>query len=814
MGWKALPRALKFYIFLLLVAGVGACWQQASTEPYRFVTDPTFSVVRYGSLALYVLLALLTAYINVKIPYTDVHFSMDTAFVFAILMIYGPLEAMTADGISKIVNTWWAIPDKRKSWYKIPFNVSSGLLSVYAAGLAYRWLLHGPSSYTHYVLPLIAMTLAYFVVNSWTVAIAIAIQMRANIFKLWVENFLWTSIGFFAALSIAVLLYLLDFRVGALSFLVSLPVLALVHFSQKVYLKQEEVSKRHIEQLETMHMSTIETLSLAIDAKDQITHGHVHRVTAFVTKLAEFLGITNPEELKGLRFAALVHDIGKIGIPDLILAKPGRFTADEMERMKMHPIIGAQIVQAVSYDFPIGEVVLHHHERWDGEGYPDRIKGEAINKYARMLAICDVFDALRSDRPYRRAMSRDKSIHIVREERARAFDPAIADVFLARIDELEAAVADEDRRLAEMTFSTPSSTDMRGLSAQNPLEIYGQITYTQQEVLMLYNIAQMVTRVLPAEKLAAEFVAEASKLIPYNTAIVYLAHHKERELRPLFVESRDAAAFAGARVAFGRGVSGWAAENGVPLRNVDPDLELSGLEISDQKYLSVLAAPLRFDGKTIGVVSLYSEKKDFYQERHQDLLVKLAGLVTPGMVNALKTEELHDADDLDELTGLPGVRALRRHMNGELKRRAAGEAYSLFLLDLKDLHEINAQYGREAGDRMLRALADAAAGTLRPEDRCFRAGGSELAIVALDADARGAVVLGGRLRRAIARLGVKADAAVLSPSIAMGVASFPDDSDNPDELWRIADGRRYKDRMRNGARSAVTELKLEPAAVG
>jgi diguanylate cyclase (GGDEF)-like protein len=803
MGWKELPRALKFYIILLLFAGVAAFLRQALFQPPPLLN---------WSLLVYIALAFLTASISVRIPYTDVHFSMDTAFVFAILMIYGPLEAMAADGISKVINTWLEIPDKRKSWYKIPFNVASGVLSVFAAGLAYRALLPSQPTYFEYVLPLVCMTTAYFLVNSWIVAAAISISMKANVVKLWIENFLWTGLGFFAALSIAIMLYLLNFSIGGLSFVVSVPILALMLFSQKVYLRREEDSKKHIEQLESMHMSTIETLSLAIDAKDQITHGHVHRVTAFVTRLAEFLGIADREELKGLRFAALVHDIGKIGVPDLILTKPGRFTADEMERMRMHPIIGAQILHAVAYDFPIAEVVLRHHERWDGEGYPDRLKGEAINKYARMLAICDVFDALRSDRPYRRGMSREKSINIIREERGKAFDPAIVDVFLERLEDLEAAVAEEDRRLAELTFSTPSSTDMRGLQpGQNSLELYGQITYTQQEVFLLYEVAQMVGRSLPAEKLAEEFVAATAKLIPYNTAIVYLAHQKDREMRPLYVESRDAPAFAGIRVPFGRGVTGWAAENGVPLRNVDPDLDLAGVEINDQRCLSALAAPLRFDGKTLGVVSLYSEKKDFYQERHQDLLVKLVGLVTPGMVNALQSEELKEADDVDQLTGLAGVRALKRYLAGELRDRSAAAPYTLFLLDLKNLYEVNVRYGHEAGDRLLHALSRAVAGALRPEDRCFRAGGSELAVVAQGAGREGAAVVAARLRRAVAQLAVKVGGGMLSPAIALGGASFPEDSGAVDELWRMVDSRVYKDKMRNGVPAPEAVAKLETA---
>ncbi|NLH49337.1 MAG: diguanylate cyclase [Myxococcales bacterium] len=802
MPWKNLPRPLQFYIIFLITAAAAVFFQQV-----HFMAAAPLT----WSLILYILLSILTARINVKIPYTDVHFSMDTAFVYAILMLYGGLPAMVADSASKIINTMPHI--KQQTWYKVPFNVASGLLSVFAAGQVYYLLLPNNPTYSGYLLPLACMAMAYFLVNSITVAVAISLSTGMNVIKLWVENFLWTSIGFFAALSIAVLIYLLDFTIGALAFLVSLPILGLVYFSQRVYLRQEEDAKAHINQLEAMHMSTIETLSLAIDAKDQITHGHVHRVTAYVTKLAEYLGVTAPEEMQGLRFAALVHDIGKIGIPDLLLAKPGRFTHEEMDRMRMHPVIGAQIVKAVSTDFPITDIVLCHHERWDGTGYPRRLKGEAINRFARMLAICDVYDALRSDRPYRRAMCKEKAVNIIRDERGGAFDPEITDVFLTHLEDLEAAAAEEDRRLEALTFSTPSSTD--GLDVvhnYNPLELYGQISYTQQEVFLLYETAQLVGLNLPAQELAAKLMTSVGKLIPYNTAIVFLTDTAEDHLEPLYVDSRDAGAFSGFRIAFGRGMSGWVAQNGQPMRNVDPVAELGELDIADQKYRTMLSVPLRFDGRTVGVVSLYSEKKDFYQDRHQDLLIKLCSMVTPAVVGALKSEEMMSEDLIDPLTHLGNVRAMKHYFEGELIGHPRQEAYSLYLLDLRGWRQINQRYGHETGDRLLQTLVSGVTGVLRPEDRCFRCGADELAVVAHGADKQGAMALTVRLRRSITRLGVKVAGGVLSPDVAIGYASYPEDGITPEELWRVADSNLYKDQMRSAVPAKDWHNSMAPAS--
>lgn len=800
MPWKDLPRQLQLYILFLIVAGTAVFVQPAMS----FEVQPLD-----WALAAYIVMAFITARVNVRIPYTDVHFSMDTAFIYAILMIYGTLPAMAADAISKIINTYPHV--KKESWYKVPFNVASGAISVFAAGKAYYLLLPVNPQLVHFVLPLCAMAMGYFLLNSWTVAVAISLQTRLNLWKLWVENFLWTGIGFFAALSVAIMLYMLHYTVGVLGFLVSVPIIGLVYFSQRVNLKREEENNTHIQELETMHMDTIETLSLAIDAKDQVTHGHVHRVQAYVTKLAEILGVTDEKELKGLRFAALVHDIGKIAIPDLILNKPGRFTTDEMERMKVHPIVGAQILKAVSRDFPIADVVLAHHERWDGRGYPHGVKADKIGKFSRMLAVCDVYDALRSDRPYRSAMCREKALQIIRDERGKGFDPEIADVFIEHVEEMEAVAAEENRRIEEVTYSTPSSTDPYALSEDsNAMQLYGQISYTQQEMLLMYEVAQMVSKSLTVDEIAESLIRGVGRLIPYNTAIVFLANQQEKRLQAHYIDARTPKGFMGLDLAFGSGISGWVAQNAHPMRNVNPQLDLADCETGDGVYKSALSVPVCFDKQTVGVITLYSEKDNFYQEAHQELLTKLANMVTPALVNSLKYSDTFADSLVDSLTGLGNLRAMRRYFAETLVAPDRSEVYTLCLLDLQKLRRINDEHGHEIGDRVLTETARTIESVLRPEDRCFRYGGDEFVIVANGAGDKAARVLAERLRTAIQRMAIKVARVVVQPEVSIGFASYPLDGGSPEELLRVADGAMYKDRLQNG-RPAAPEGNVENA---
>jgi len=160
-------------------------------------------------------------------------------------------------------------------------------------------------------------------------------------------------------------------------------------------------SALHVAQLNVL-VSTVHTLSTAIDARDDVTPRHVRRVQHGTLALARELGVTDEDTLCGLEAAALLHDTGKIAVPEHILNKPGRLTASEFETMKRHAPIGAQILASIEFPYPVAPIVRHHHENWDGTGYPDGLKGEEIPLGARILSVVDCFDALTSDRPYRR----------------------------------------------------------------------------------------------------------------------------------------------------------------------------------------------------------------------------------------------------------------------------------------------------------------------------------------------------------------------------------------------------------------------------
>lgn len=177
-------------------------------------------------------------------------------------------------------------------------------------------------------------------------------------------------------------------------------------------------------------------LACAVVARDRTTGLHTRRVTAYALMLARQLGLSGREQAL-LRIGTPLHDVGKIGVPDAILRKPGPLTPDEFERMKTHTLIGAALVRTVPELAPVLPIVRHHHERWDGAGYPDRLAGEAIPLLARVVTVADVFDALTSPRPYRRSLAPSAAFAHIAEQSGALFDPQLVPSFLALRPQLE-----------------------------------------------------------------------------------------------------------------------------------------------------------------------------------------------------------------------------------------------------------------------------------------------------------------------------------------------------------------------------------------
>ena len=193
------------------------------------------------------------------------------------------------------------------------------------------------------------------------------------------------------------------------------------------------INQRQYLQLQHMFHGMVESLASALDAKDTYTRGHSSRVAELSVELAKRLGY-NREEIARIRLGGVLHDIGKIGVDDAVLRKPGRLTSEEFEQIKRHPMIGFHILKGIRDFAPILPIVRNHHESWDGNGYPDQLAGDQIPRDAQIVAVADAFDAMTSDRPYRRGMSLEKVVSIFSDGRGQQWAADVVNVLLSAPD--------------------------------------------------------------------------------------------------------------------------------------------------------------------------------------------------------------------------------------------------------------------------------------------------------------------------------------------------------------------------------------------
>src|SRR6185503_16551283 len=323
------------------------------------------------------------------------------------------------------------------------FNAGVMSLSVFLSG----WVVTAAfgnsaslaSDLSRLILAAESLALIHYALNSTLVSAVSAFRNRRSLAVTWRESFLWTWISYFAGAVAACLILKLLALVSFYAFIVAVPILGVTYLTYKNYLEKVQASIRHVEEVTDLHLRTIEALAIAIDAKDEVTHDHVHRVQIYATGLARQFGLSDAE-IEALKAGALLHDIGKLAVPDYILNKPDKLTTAEFDKMKVHTIVGAEILARVEFPYPVVPVVRHHHERWDGRGYPDGLSGDQIPMTARILAVVDCFDAVREDRQYRKAMTREQAVDLISSGSGTMYDPEVVNMFLEYLPQFEAEI--------------------------------------------------------------------------------------------------------------------------------------------------------------------------------------------------------------------------------------------------------------------------------------------------------------------------------------------------------------------------------------
>lgn len=636
-------------------------------------------------------------------------------------------------------------------------------------------------------------------------------SVRASLGHWWHTNQLWI------AWTLLVVPLVLELIYGAflLPYLILTPISILATYLIFRSTRARVQSKTsEIEALSELHLATAEALATAIDAKDQTSHCHVRRVQIYAAGMGEVFGLS-PEEIAALKAGALLHDIGKLAVPPHILNKPGPLTHAEFEKMKIHTVVGAQILGRVDFPYPVIPIVRHHHEQWDGRGYPDRLRGEQIPITARIISVVDCFDSIREDRPFRRGMTLDEATALLLRGSGIHFDPAVVEQFIKHLPRFDAEIERLGLQHQCANYSTEppiqlSEVDMSQTRERGSYIAYDQIKKAHREVYALYEIARTFGTSLNVEHTLEILVDKVGHVVPFDTCIVYFYDDQKGYATARHVAGKHAQRLSGRCIALGEGVTGFALANRSAVNQLHPSLDFTDINPDAAvKYRSMASLPLFKDDVLLGALSVYSAELEQYTDDHMRLLETVTRLASDALGNAMQHAEAESNALTDPLTGLPNGRYLSLRFEEEAARaRRTDRTFQVVMLDLDEFKNVNDSYGHKAGDKMLREVAHLIAGQLREYDFLARSGGDEF--VALVQEVVGSQVedLCMRIESAVSKfslpLGRNRSARV---GISIGTATFGVDGDTLDQLVVAADNEMY--RMKSSHR--VGRIQPDPA---
>ena len=581
-------------------------------------------------------LTLLTGSFSIKVPWGNARISVSEAFVIAGVLSFGPHVATVIVALDSLILTSW-LRGSSRSLLRVLFNIAAGTLAISSAARVLAWMLpvHPAASapLEQLLVPVLALALSYFTINSWLIAIALAFERNTSAIEIWRRNFLWLSLNYLGGASIALVLVSYTRNVNLTAVGVVVPLLVVLYLTFRTSSGRLEDANRHVTQLNEFYLSTIETLAMAVDAKDQITHGHIRRVQTYAVELAKRVGVNDDRQIKAIEVAALLHDMGKLGIPEHILNKPGRLSNAEFDRMKQHADLGADLLSSIRFPYPVVPIVRHHHENWNGGGYPSGIAGTDIPLGARILSVVDCFDALTSDRPYRPRLSADEAFQILRERRGTMYDPLVVDTFIRAYAEI-APLAIRAGQEARSVFGAELS-DRAEASVSRPLRHIRAIA-TESAVLITCN--QNIAKAASVKEALDAAAQSLRQLLP---ATVYALFEYDSQSDSLVCDSAvgdPQNLLRGLTIPVGHKVTGWCGANRRTAINSDASLDLAQIaELFQPPLRSTISAPLADGERLIAVLTAYSLKEDAFTESHRYTFERVSSALV-GCISSLRSQ--------------------------------------------------------------------------------------------------------------------------------------------------------------------------------
>ncbi|HLX43282.1 MAG TPA: diguanylate cyclase [Bryobacteraceae bacterium] len=667
-------------------------------------------------------------------------------------------------------------------------------------------------------LMLVLSACVYFVGNTIPLAVLASLVDRKPLIKTWRECYFWSFpyylVGAASAGMLAIITRLAGWESGFLVF----PILYWIHRSYCLYLNRLEEEKNQVQEIASLHLRTIEALALAIEAKDYNTYEHLRRVGIYAAEIGRELALT-PSELQALKAASMLHDIGKLAVPEQIVSKPGRLSPAEFDKMKIHPLIGAEILERVDFPYPVVPIVRAHHERWDGAGYPMGLKGEEIPIGARILAAVDSFDSMISDRQYRRAMPPAQVIEYLVAQSGQSFDPKVVEVLARRHEELESIVQVEAARQSHrsMRRTLPEADSIPGLpererasNSSNP-DFLSHIAAARHEAQELFELTHELGNSLSLTETLSVLTLRLKRICSFDSVAIYVL--RDRVLVPEYVNGENFQLLSSLRIPLGEGISGWVGQTRDPIVNGDPSVEPGYPAVNPKDpgrhalLKSALAVHLEGPHGVVGVLTLYAAQEDAFTSDHLRILSAVTGKIALTIENALKYQQAENSATTDALTSLPNARSLFLHLDSELARsKRHTSLLSVLVCDLDGFKEVNDRFGHLVGNRVLREVGQALKETCREYDYVARMGGDEFVVVlpGYPREAVEAKIL--QLTEVTRQAGrnVVGDSLL---ALSIGQASYPADGADAEDLLSQADRRMYKTKQEHKNRSSVEALR-------
>lgn len=739
------------------------------------------------------LVAVFVSRFQIRLPNSTDVLPVHLLFAFWGALWFGQTGAVALGVISTILNVW----PSRKGNRNFIFEGLAMTASVVLAGLVCALIVgtvttvgHRSDGTTFEAIGLISsgcllITALYTLLKASLLAFFYGLENYGKdkitiptlIRKQWIDG---------AVIALSTMVICLPFSHFGIDFgLVVAPIAIIANIAFSIHTKRLDQKTRQISEASRIHLATVEALATAIDARDQVGLGHVQRTQIYATRLGELLGLAE-SDINALRTGALLHDIGKLAVPDHILNKPEKLTAAELEKTKIHSLVGASILEKIGFDYPVVPTVKYNHEFWDGSGYPEGLRGEEIPMTARILAVADAYDTLRGARPYRPAIPRDLARQIIQDEAGTHFDPTVVRCFLKNLGQLE----------AEIEASGLAYTGEHENGTNNFVE---QIKLANREVFELYELARDFSSSLNFKETLGLFSKKIGEFVPFTTCYVFLLDETKKYASAAWVDGRTSSRLAARRIRIGEGATGRALTTKEPVRKGDARLDpsLFDAELSDE-YSTMVSVPLIANEELIGAVSIYSNETADYGEEHLRLLETIARIGAEAIDKSQEHDEAKTYALTDPMTGLPNARSLQIQFEKEVARASrGGTSFQLLMLDLDGFKAVNDSFGHKVGDELLSGIGKVIREQLRDYDFLARYGGDEFVALVPDTSLEDVSDLCRRIETGVSEFRLEVEESrFASVGVSIGSASYPGSGETFDQVVIAADKAMYRRKTR------------------